>query len=246
MNEPKSLWQPVDDEARRLGKTLLRTARHAALAVIEPEDGAPSVSRVNVATAMYGTMGFLASQLSPHFSALEANNRCSLLLGEPGKGDPLAHPRITIIGQAQRLPQGPERTAFRRRFLWRHPKSALYADFGDMAFWQMSVDRVLLNGGYGKAFAPEPSGLLTDMTGIEDLEDAEEGAVNHMNEDHGDAIDHYANGLLGREKQGWQLIGLDPEGLDLMRHEETARLWYDEPLKSSGDLRAKLVELACR
>ena len=37
-----------------------------------------------------------------------------------------------------------------------------------------------------------------------------------MNEDHGDAIDLYANVLLGRQ-EGWQLTGVDPDGADL-RH----------------------------
>lgn len=244
MTANKVVWQPVDDDARRLGRTLLRTARFGALAVIDPDDGAPAVSRVNVATDMAGVPGFLISQLSPHFAALEADARCSLLLGEPGKGDPLAHPRLTLIGRAERMTGGSARTAFRRRFLWRHPKSALYADFGDMAFWRLIPGRALLNGGYGKAFAPAPADLTTVMDTIEALEEIEEIAVTHMNKDHGEAVDHYATRLPGRSGTGWRLIGVDPEGLDLMRGDETARLWFDGPLTSADELRPTLVALA--
>ena len=38
------------------------------------------------------------SELAGHRQALERNGACSLLVGEPGKGDPLAHPRVTLIG----------------------------------------------------------------------------------------------------------------------------------------------------
>ncbi|MEM9288167.1 MAG: HugZ family protein, partial [Pseudomonadota bacterium] len=42
--------QPVDADAVRSAKTLLRTARHGALAALAPETGAPLVSRVSLAT----------------------------------------------------------------------------------------------------------------------------------------------------------------------------------------------------
>ncbi len=243
MAEQKRMWQEVDDNARRLGKTLLRTARYGALAVIDAEDGAPEASRVNVATTMAGELGFLASQLSPHFGSLEHNPRCSILVGEPGKGDPLAHPRITIVGRAERFEDGPARQTFRRRFLWRHPKSALYVDFGDMALWRLIPERVLLNGGYGKAYMPEAADLAVPQEALPGLEAMEESAVDHMNQDHQDAIDRYAKSL-GKTTTGWRLTGLDPEGLDLMRDDDSARLWYDTPLTSAEDLRSRLVEIA--
>ena len=95
--EKKDVLQPVDDSARRLSKTLIRTARQAALGTIDPTDGSPFVSRVSLATAMDGSPVFLISRLSGHFANLESDPRCSLLVGEPGKGDPLAHPRITFL-----------------------------------------------------------------------------------------------------------------------------------------------------
>lgn len=239
----KEVLQPVDAAARRLAKTLLRTARHAALATLDPIDGAPSVSRVNIATAMGGAPGFLISGLSGHFSNLEQDPRCSLLLGEPGKGDPLAHPRMTLIGRAARLDEGPERELLKARYLMRHPKSALYADFPDFAFWRFDTLRVSLNAGFGKAFAPAPSDILTDLTGLHELVAAEPGVIEHMNEDHAAAVGRYAR-KAGAEGEGWRLACLDPEGLDLARNDATARVWFDTPLRSPADLRPVLIELA--
>nr|HML29364.1 HugZ family protein [Hyphomicrobium sp.] len=65
MEEKKrDVLQPVDNEAKRLGKTLVRTARYGALGTRDPLDGAPSVSRVSLATAMDGAPIFLISRLS--------------------------------------------------------------------------------------------------------------------------------------------------------------------------------------
>ena len=89
----RDVLQPVDDGAKRLAKALVRSARYAALATLDPLDGSPSVSRVSLATAMDGSPIFLMSRLSSHCTNLMVDARCSLLVGEPGKGDPLAHPR---------------------------------------------------------------------------------------------------------------------------------------------------------
>jgi putative heme iron utilization protein len=239
----KDVLQPVDDAARRLAKTLLRTARFGSLGTLVPGDGSPSISRVNLATTMIGEPVFLISRLSAHFPNLEADPRCSLLIGEPGKGDPLAHPRMTLIGHAERLTDGPERDRIRARYLSKHSKSSLYAELPDFAYWRFKTLRVSLNGGFGRAYAPAPSDIATDMRGIEDLIAAEPGAVAHMNSDHADAVDRYA-AKLGETTGGWRLACIDPEGLDLVRGDDTARLWFDQPLRSVADLRPTLVALA--
>lgn len=241
--EKKDVLQPVDDTARRLAKTLIRTARQAALGTIDPLDGSPFVSRVSLATAMDGSPVFLISGLSGHFANLEADARCSLLVGEPGKGDPLAHARITLIGTAEKLSAGRERDHIRRRYLSRHPKGTLYADFPDFAFWKFRTVRASLNGGFGKAFAPKWSDLATSLEGVEGLADMEEGAVSHMNSDHVDAIEKYAV-QAGAKHPGWKLSSLDPEGLDLTSGDDIVRLWFEAPLQSAQDLRPVLVALA--
>jgi len=242
-NDPKDVRQRVDDEARRQAKTLLRKARHAALGTLETADGAPSVTRVSLATAMNGAPGFLISALSGHTVNLSANPRCSLLVGEPGKGDPLAHPRMTIIGRARRLEAGARQDAFEKRYLMRHPKASLYAGFSDFSFWIVDIDRAYLNGGFGKAFTLTPQDLATPSGAIAELEAMEPSAVAHMNADHREAVDRYA-ALAGGAGSGWRLACLDPEGLDLAKDDQVARLWFEVPLDSATSLRGTLVTLA--
>ena len=129
-------------------------ARHGALAVLEPGSGWPMASRVALALDADGAPIILISGLSAHTPALEADGRCTLLAGEPGAGDPLAHPRLTLFATARKLARdSPEGQRARERYLQAQPKAALYADFGDFAFWRLEPARASLNGGFGKAFA---------------------------------------------------------------------------------------------
>lgn len=239
----KDVLRPVDDTARRLGKTLLRGARYASLATLDPTDGSPWASRVNIATTMGGDIVFLISSLSGHFTNLEADQRCSFLVGEPGKGDALAHPRMTLIGRAEKLANGPERDLQAGRYAMRHPKSALYSGLSDFALWRFKTARVSLNGGFGKAYAPTAADICTDLTGLEALVTAEAGAVAHMNADHADAVGRYA-ARVGETPDGWRLACIDPEGMDLARGDDMARVWFDRPLASAAELRPVLVALA--
>ncbi|RUY85655.1 HugZ family protein, partial [Mesorhizobium sp. M7A.F.Ca.CA.001.10.2.1] len=71
MDEPKKdVIRETDAEAIRLAKTLLRSARFGALAVIEPQTGSPLASRVGVATDIDGAPLILVSMLSAHTGAL--------------------------------------------------------------------------------------------------------------------------------------------------------------------------------
>ncbi len=227
-------------EARRL----LRMTRAGALATVDPS-GAPFASLVNVATAFDGAPLLLVSGLSAHTHYLAAESRVSLLLAETGKGDPLAHSRLTVSGQALRL-EGDARAAARTRFLARHPKSALYADFGDFSFWRLEIARAHLNGGFAKAASYEGQQILLDTKGASALAQAEASAIAHMNADHREALGLYAVKLCGAPQRDWRVSGIDPEGMDLASGDLTARLVFPQPVQEPQDLRKCLMELAAR
>lgn len=243
-DKPVDPLQPVDAEARRQARGLLRSARHGALATLDPESGEPLASRTGLATDLDGAPIFLTSLLSAHTQALLADARCSLLVGEPGKGDPLAHPRITVIGRAERITEDAPRQRLRRRYLARHPKAELYVDFPDFSFWRLAIERASLNGGFGRAYAMTAEDVVSDAAGLDDLTDLEAGAVEHMNADHGDAVALYARAFCNAAPGAWVLTGLDAEGLDLQLGDQIKRLWFDKPLTSAENLRPLLARLA--
>ena len=230
-----SVLRETDGGARLQARGLMRGARSAALAVLEPETGHPLSSRVQMICDLSGAPVFLISRLSAHFGALEADPRCSVLCGEPGRGDPLAHPRITVAGNAE-IVEGDARAALRDRYLRYHPKAALYADFGDFAFWRLAPARARLNGGFGRAYALDAVDLATPVP--EGLGALEPEAVAHMAADHQDAVDAMAAG------PGWHLAGLDAGGLDLAKGDDLRRIAFDPPLSQARDLRPRLIQLA--
>jgi len=234
-----------DFDPKTLAKMLLRATRAGSLATIDRNTGHPFASLVNVATDFDGAPLILVSRLSTHTANLEADGRAALLLASTGKGDPLAHPRLTLIGSFARVPRdAPHEPRLRRRFLARHPKSELYAGFGDFSFWRLDAVSAHLNGGFARAADLKAADVLTDASGAEDLLQAEASALTHMNEDHAEAVRLYATKLLGAEDGPWRLTGLDPDGLDLVRGDLTLRLAFPERVISADQLRRVVVDLA--
>jgi putative heme iron utilization protein len=131
---------------------MLTVASHGALATVSAGDGFPEVSRVGLA-ALNGVPLTLISALSAHTAALRADQRCSLMVGEAGKGDPLAHPRIMMRARARELVRGgEEHTAARAAYLAAQPKSQLYIDFADFTLMALEPLEALFNAGFGQAY----------------------------------------------------------------------------------------------
>jgi putative heme iron utilization protein len=242
---PEGAQPPPDFKPADLARTLLRARRAGTLGTLDRHTGHPFASLVNIATDVDGSPVILTSRLSTHTANLEADGRASVLLAETGKGDPLAHPRLTVLGSFARIErESADDARVRRRFLARHPKSELYAGFGDFAFWRLTVVSAHLNGGFARAADLAAADVLTDLAGADELIAAEEGAVAHMNSDHADAVLLYATKLLGEEDGPWRISSLDPDGVDLVAGDSTARLPFPARATSGSALRQLLVQLA--
>lgn len=151
----------ADPEAQAIARSLLAEASFAALAVTDPADGLPGISRIAFGLTPKGMPMTLISSLSAHHGALTANPACALMVGEPQeKGDPLTHPRLMVKARAEFVAQdAPDRAALRDHWLTAHPKAKLYVDFGDFGFVRFHPQSILLNGGFGKAFRIDPAQL---------------------------------------------------------------------------------------
>lgn len=236
-----------DFDPKGLAKTLLRATRAGTLATIDRNTGHPFASLVNVATDADGAPLILVSRLSTHTANLEQDGRASVLLATTGKGDPLAYPRLTLLGTFKPLARdNSDEPRARQRFLARHPKSHLYAGFADFSFWRLAVVSAHLNGGFARAADLKAADVTTDVSGAQDLLEAEAGAVAHMNDDHAEAVRLYATKLLGGEDGKWRLTGLDPDGLDLALGDATLRLPFPERVTSAAALRKVVVDLAAK
>jgi putative heme iron utilization protein len=233
----------VNFNPSRLAKSLLRRSRQGALATLTAGTGDPYCSLVNVASAPDGSPVLLISRLAIHTKNLLADPRVSLMLDERAPGDPLEGARIMLAGRAEEV-AGDERGVLRRRYLNAHPSAETFVDFKDFSFFRILPAGAHLVAGFGRIVDLKPEQFLTEVGDAADLIEAEQGAIEHMNEDHREAMNLYATKLLGAEAAEWRCTGCDPEGFDMQAGERTLRLEFPARVTGLGDLRKVLVKLA--
>jgi putative heme iron utilization protein len=233
----KDVIRPTDEDARRLARRLARSARFGALAALEPESGHPFASRVLIGTDIDGVPVMLSSLLATHTRAIIADPRCSLLVGEPGKGDPLAWPRLTILTDAEPLKHDSEsHSLLRERFLRRHPKARLYVDFGDFSFFRLVPKSASLNGGFGKAFFIEGEDLIIPSALIHAIASHELHLIKNVSSICDGAADRLVFLLFNEKSTGWNIIGIDVCGMDFARKEQLLRFELDAPISDINGL----------
>src|ERR1700730_14060037 len=142
---------PSAYDALAQAKELLRSVRAGALATLAPGNAFPFASLVNVATTPDGSPILLLSRLAAHTRHLASDPRLALRLVQTGRGQPPAHPHVTIMGAGECVIDPDGRASLKARFLAKHPESALYADFGDFAFWRVAMEKEHFNGGCARA-----------------------------------------------------------------------------------------------
>jgi putative heme iron utilization protein len=225
-------------------RRVLRQAATGTLATLEP-GGGPFASLVTVATTFAGEPILLLSALAVHTKNLAADSRASLLLVAPGGegGDPLAGARLTLTGAVSSKDADPD---LRRRFLARHPEARGYSSFVDFGFHRFEIAAGHLVAGFGRIGSLSRAELLDDVATATKLATHEEGALEHMNADHAEAIRLYATALLGLPDGEWQMSGIDPDGADLRLDGLSGRLDFPERVTSPAALRKALVDLAVR
>lgn len=239
---------PTPTHAER-AMTLVAQAKTATLSTmsVEPK-GFPYGSFVT-----FGLDGaspvFLISELAEHTKNLRGEPRCSLLVAEPGEGDPLARGRVTLVGHCRETQEGDERAAAREAFLGANPRASYYVDFADFSLWKLDVEQIRYIGGYGRMSWVEAS----DWTDAEPdpISVHAPGIVKHMNEDHADTLVLYCKAfskavsveeatMVGIDRYGFEMSAMTKEG------PRPIRVAFDAPISSPGDSRDRLVDLAKR
>ena len=229
-------------EAVADAKRLMRLARTGALATLEAAGGAPLTTLIGVTSDFDGAPLFLMSTLSRHTRNLAHDPRASLLLtGRHERGDPLNHPRVTLGGLIERRPEARAKV----RYLQRNPKAALYAGFADFAVFELRIQDVHFNGGFGRAAPLTPAEVLASREGEAALTEAEErliAQVNALGEATLARLAGHKAPPRDRKPGGWRAIGLDAEGLDLGAGGRAARVQFLEPAHDPKTWRARLEE----
>jgi putative heme iron utilization protein len=212
--------EPTFAERARTLAHLGHTGTLATLSRRHP--GHPFGSVMPYALDDVGRPLFLISAMAMHTQNLEADPRASLLVTQPGwGGDPLAAGRLTLMGEARRVPDADVASA-REGYLARHERAQHWVDFEDFGFWRLAITDVYFVGGFAAmdwVTAADYAAARSDP-----LADAAAGIVEHMNRDHADALIEYARHFAGEPAEEATMVAVDRLGFKL-RLRSGERLW---------------------
>ena len=76
--------------------------------------------------------------------------------------------------------------------------------------------------------------------------EAESRIVEHMNQDHQQALFHYCEVLKGVKADAISMTGIDSEGFDMLADKRKLRVDFDSPINTVEEARAVLVSLTRR
>lgn len=208
---------------------------NAALATVD-DAGGPFASAVNLVPDGNGRLLMLTSRLAVHTGHMEANPRASVMVLDAAGADWQAVPRMTLTGAVESVEADEG-----ERYLSLFPGAREYLSL-DFAFSALVPRRARWIPGFARAAWLDAAALGLALPWSPDRE---QEMVAHMNEDHGDALSHYAS-LLGRQPETVEMVALDPWGAWLHLDGEPVRLPFPESVRTPRAVRETLVALANR
>lgn len=226
-------------------RNLIRRSATAVLATVERDPaGWPYASLVQVAAAHDGSPLLLLSNLADHTKNFTQDGRVSLLFdGTRGLENPLTGARVTLQGRIRALGDSEPEACMKRRYLARHPEAVDYAAFADFKFYGVAAERLHLVAGFGRISWLPAADVLLDAAHTGTLAEEEEDILSHMNADHADAIDLYAQAVEPNAPAGWRMAGIDPEGADLRRNGFATRMTFENFITDGASARREFVRL---
>jgi hypothetical protein len=225
---------------QRTASEFLRAGRYGVLATQSRSlPGYPFGSITPYVLSAAGEPIIYISTLAEHTKNIGADPRVSLTVFDPADAaDPQAGARLTWLADACALTPGAAQ-AIAARYYRFFPAAAAYAGTHDFSFYALRPVRLRYIGGFGKIGWIEPQQI--DLTNP--LADAEAGIVEHMNNDHTDALRTYCRHFFGRDAQQAVLVGADADGVDLLADGTALRLPFAARASDSDALRQRLIEL---
>lgn len=244
---------PQPSHAER-ARTLLHRQRVGYLSSqSQQQPGYPFGSVMPFALDAEGRPVVLISKMAMHTQNLDRDARAALLVPDAeAVHDPLGAARITLQGDATPVPAA-ELDAVRQLYLERHDKARHWVDYKDFGFYRMEVLGAYFVGGFG----------VMGWVAIDDyarasadpLVDAASHIIQHMNDDHGDALQLLASldGSVkeaGAEVEEAKMTAVDRLGfhlrLRLGGRYRGCRIAFPEAVSSAEETRRVLVEMVRR
>ncbi|MEA3382871.1 MAG: DUF2470 domain-containing protein [Pseudomonadota bacterium] len=176
------------------------------------------------------------SDIALHTRNIKANDKVSLTIFDAGEDDSQANGRVTIIGSAELAKQNDVKAQYFRLF----PQAKKYEQTHDFKFYVIRTERVRFIGGFGKIHWVDKVYWSVEA---QDWHGAPESMINHMNEDHQDAMQLILQHKKGVNVEEPIMHSVFPEGMHCGTEKQTWFVPFEALCVSSTDVRKALVKL---
>jgi heme iron utilization protein len=222
----------------RQARELFRAAHSGVLSSHSTKfPGYPYGSALPHVTDHCGRPIILISHLAEHTHNVEADRRVSFLVSDAGP-DLQASSRAALLGDAHPIVYD---QVIRARYLRFFPEQAQYLELGGFRFWEVEPVQIRFIEGFGSLHWIAGERYLGAPG---ELPDAEPSILEHMNEDHRDALLAYCRHAHGTEAQRIEMIGIDCDGFHVRADDRLLRFAFEHPIATATQARAALVALA--
>ena len=225
--------------SRSARELLLREYRGVLSTHSKSMPGFPFGSVVPYCLDAEGRPLILISRIAQHTHNLLQDPKCSLLVGEREAANVQAVGRITLMAEGHKLTDPESIEAAAQRYYRYFPESQNYHSAHDFDFWLLTPVRYRYIGGFGAIHWLDEVALANPFAGA-----SETRMVEHMNEDHAQAIAHYVQLAGLPQTEPAQMVGLDSEGMHLRIGQALYWLPFAEVCNTPTQVREALVYLA--
>ena len=129
-----------------------------------------------------GNVVVFASDIAEHSRNMKKHNKVSLCVYDSKQSDSQASARVTVLGMAEADAVDDQ---LQDQYMALFPQAKSYVQAHDFRFYLISTERVRYIGGFGKIYWFSLDDWQSHMFS---LAKSAQGAINHMHEDHSDAL----------------------------------------------------------
>ncbi|MGI9472638.1 MAG: HugZ family protein [Rubripirellula sp.] len=188
---------------------------------------------------------FLISAMAMHTQNLKADPNTSLFVTDPdAQSDPLGAGRMTLIGNAEPVPEN-DLPAARAAYLSRHENASYYVDFSDFSFWRLNPVDLYFVGGFGVMGWIEA--VEFEQAEADPLAEAATAILEHMNSDHATALIDIALHEKGVSASEAKITAVDRLGfhvrLKTPERVQSVRIGFPKEVRTSDECRAAFVAM---
>ncbi|WP_133471692.1 HugZ family protein [Paraglaciecola marina] len=216
-------------------KTLTRQQHSGVLSTLSVSvAGYPFGSIVPYFMTHEGNLIIYISDIAQHTRNIKADSRVSMTIFDNLADDSQASGRVTVLGDAEIIKD--EKIAEQYYSLF--PQAIGYKQTHDFNFYEIKTKRVRYIGGFGKIFwISQDEWQVT----IEDWHSTSAAIVEHMNDDHLDAMQLIVEHQFNIKAKKIKMLSAFNEGTHIAADEQVIYMPFEQVCADSQQVRQQLV-----